>query len=838
MRFNEVKKLIESQEDLFEINMSPSNLEKTASQIDARAGMEFEMIVPNVQNDDDDSYGQEPDWDQDESVTSIRDAEQFFHDGDHNGRRTIERLVAVMEEEYSNWAREQFDDYWMENAYELVYEYLRLNANGRDIVEILELEGGEAEEVLETDPTKQDYIKAAEKIMDEKDSSAWYDEARDAAEQDYIFDRDQQQEWLEHEGMETMRDVMDRYDNFLEWPYWYNPNTGGEQSISDVADNFENAIDRPVKGSSGYHSGSVRRQTASSDYYIIEPDGSLEPDDSNDAGLEFVSPPLPLGQMFSDLDKVKRWADAEGCYTNSSTGLHINVSVPGYDLNNLDYVKLALLMGDKYVLDQFERAGNTYCKSAMEEVKTRVRQRPEDAGALLQSMKNGLNKLASKVIHSGVTSKYTSINTKDNRIEFRSPGGDCLNDKFFAKIKPTLLRFVVSMDAALDPEKYRQEYLKKLYTVLQPQSKDDTLSYFAKYAAGELPKAALKSFVRQAQLERKIAKDPTGGQKYWWNVGLRSNSNYRIEVVGTSKDDAISAAMDANPELMRYNRDTDFTARPIRPYSDAPVRASVGEPQAIGQRSGPTVGGRPSNPEGAWILAPQGQNPPVPLYRFNASGIDDANNVVDQWNRENSGGTPAVIHYDSGQFYGQPPIPGSTLDLQRQRAAQSRASSRNALSQTDIENRLGWGGQEADANYEVIDRSNMQSVFKFIANTEQEAARKYSQFLDVMMLPHDTENYGWRAISSQRSDPYRSVPIPGVTDVELDIPMAPPRPLSAGRELVGWSVRLPNGREVTQIRGIGNNQGDANRIAADYLRQNGMGVSGEGFEVVPVWREA
>jgi hypothetical protein len=62
--------------------------------------------------------------------------------------------------------------------------------------------------------------------------------------------------------------------------------------------------------------------------------------------------------------------------------------------------------------------------------------------------------------------------------------------------------------------------------------------------------------------------------------------------------------------------------------------------------------------------------------------------------------------------------------------------------------------------------------------------------------------------------------------------------MGAGRELVGWSVRLPDGREVTQIHGIGNNQGDANRIAAQWLRNNGYGVSGEGYEVVPLWGEA
>ena len=104
-------------------------------------------------------------------------------------------------------------------------------------------------------------------------------------------------------------------------------------------------------------------------HYVVEPDGSLDPDDGDDTGLEFVSPPLPLSELLSDLDKVKKWADKHGCYTNDSTGLHINVSVPNFSLQSLDYVKLALLLGDKYILDQYGRSTNTYCKSALDKVK-------------------------------------------------------------------------------------------------------------------------------------------------------------------------------------------------------------------------------------------------------------------------------------------------------------------------------------------------------------------------------------------------------------------------------------------------------------------------------------
>jgi hypothetical protein len=39
------------------------------------------------------------------------------------------------------------------------------------------------------------------------------------------------------------------------------------------------------------------------------------------------------------------------------------------------------------------------------------------------------------------------------------------------------------------------------------------------------------------------------------------------------------------------------------------------------------------------------------------------------------------------------------------------------------------------------------------------------------------------------------------------------------------------GREVYRFSGIGNNQSDANGVAADWMRQNGRGGN---FEVVPI----
>ena len=80
MRFKEVKKIIKEAEEaqqLMEINMSPSSLRQLAAAIDAKAGMEFEMIVPDSADSDDDDE-QEPDYDQDESCSDIQEIYDFF----------------------------------------------------------------------------------------------------------------------------------------------------------------------------------------------------------------------------------------------------------------------------------------------------------------------------------------------------------------------------------------------------------------------------------------------------------------------------------------------------------------------------------------------------------------------------------------------------------------------------------------------------------------------------------------------------------------------------------------------------------------------------------------
>jgi Putative amidoligase enzyme len=716
------------EQDLFEINMGGKNLRREAAKTGAIAGMEFEMIVPNVEGGDSD-MDQEANYDMDEGCRSIQDAYDFFYDGDWNSRRSCNEMRDKMREDYIEWLDEKIADDWERGGDDYITDWVKNNVDESEWNPD-DLEGDARNEALEeyaanvhADPVSRDYQSAYEEFREENQES--YDES----------------DWLDDANLSSMSDIENAYS--MTWPHWSDPQGGGEAEISDVAADFENAIGRDVRASDNYHSGSTIRPSPTQIRYVVEPDGSLEPDNSGDRGLEFVSPPLPIDEILSDLNKVKKWAKEYGCYTNDSTGLHINISVPNYSRENLDFVKLALLMGDKYVLDAFGRAGNTYAKSAFDIVKRIVRDQPEEAAKLLDKMKGNLDQLATKAIHSGATSKYTSINVKDGHIEFRSPGGDWL-DENFDQIENTLLRFTVAMSAALDPEMYRQEYLTKLYKLLSENNKgDDTIKYFADYVAGKIPKAALRSFVKQAQLQRNVRRGKTDGRKMWWKVYKYGNSAGRfsptIEVVATSEKEAkqkaakewgepITAAVlsqfdaealriyDENTgsgtyELYKISSgntipDTEFSARNseevqtrLSDYinhgrhgmSQDRARLMIGARRVAAPADTPALNGRPSNPNGNYVIIDQAR-PTRPVYRYMAADANDGLLVLQQWITANPGTTSWTFKYDPNQELGQPSAPQTgtgAYELFDRRTGEAVPDSEfTARNQADVNTRL------------------------------------------------------------------------------------------------------------------------------------------------------
>ena len=689
--------------------------------------------------------------DLDESANDIDDIVRFFDDGDYNSRSDIQRLRDKLYEDFRDWQYERIGEGWYEEGRDFLRDYIVNND---------EFDGGEAEATDREDLRKQavidiigpvpektgpyqdlfglqyasdkdyqDKIKANDAAIDarveelaDKNFNAdsleefveqeWTDQGRiyDAAREEYDSDMEgdfDERTWLRDIGIDQMGDVTRDYN--IAWPYYTSPES--TVSINDIGDEFSDAIGRPVNASDRYHGG--RREAGR---YVVEPDGSLDPDSDDDQGLEFVSPPLPIDEMLSDLNKVRAWANRTGCYTNDSTGLHINVSVPGFSQEKLDFVKLAVLLGDERVLENFGRAGNTYAKSAMKIVKDNIRSNPGPAAALLTKMKANMDSLATKAIHSGTTAKYTSINTKDGYVEFRSPGGDWLGDNFDL-IEPTLLRFVVALDAAIDPEKYRQEYQKKLYKLLTADNKDDsTIRYFVDYVAGKIPKAALRSFVKQAQLERGLKKNPApepAATKEPAASGARQRYVVKnaagTPVTRVVASDADTAQILANRWLRQNNPGINTDEFSVEP--------ETAENQIQNYHISDTQGG-------------------VVRMAFRAASDEEALDRLEIYNYSHPSEGGYQLSREDGTVITEPgaPIPGSTLDLQRQRQAAAAPS-----------------------------------------------------------------------------------PIPGVQDIDIDIPIAPPRGNWNGQWRV---VDSDTGQELYRFGGIGNSQADANRVAADWLRQN------------------
>ena len=554
-----------NEDQLDEVSMSPGALADFAKTEFAQAmtaGFEAELVIPNAASGDEDDI--EPDYDEDRRCRSTDDVRRFF-EGDYNSERQIERAIQELDEEFYEYADEQIMNDFENEKDEMITQILKdADAEEADIEEIM------------ANTESREYQKAWD--------TAW-EEFRDGADYDqYVrgfFDR----------NYRFMSDVAN--STGLDWPHYTSGGNGEGESPEEIAADIASSIGMPVKASGGYHS--AKRGTG---FFILEPDSSINSDDG-EAGLELVSPPMPLAQCLEYLDKVFAWADGRGCTTNSSTGFHMGISIPDQSRENVDHLKFTLFLGDEYVLKQFGRESNSYAKSMMKEMSQKLKNLSAgtgrmDAESMLRTFKDGLNSSAAKFVKTSLTTthdRYVTVNIKDKYIEVRSAGGDYLGD--VEKIKNTLMRYVRAMALAADPEAEKQEYAKKLYKFMSPMVRgdDDVIKYFSQYSAGTLPATALKSFVRQAQMKRgnkKVAGEKgglgEGPNRYlfkYYSVADPSDDpeNFTIEVLGDSRRDAIA-------NFRTKFEESDYNILEIKDIEITDNSASRAQAQASSQSSG------------------------------------------------------------------------------------------------------------------------------------------------------------------------------------------------------------------------------------------------------------
>jgi hypothetical protein len=704
MRFTEFKL---TEDELFELNMSPSNLSKMAKNIDARVGIEFELIVPGVEGDEDE-FESEPDMDADESFPTgpgwTRDVISFFRGGDMgNSTGTIQRAIDSLNEDFYAWVDEDQEEYINSNEGQARIREIAIDNVDKDDYD-----------------SDEEYDLALQTYIDENES-----DIRDQLIDEYNDDLDSKfEEWLDEQDIRSMSAFADQYN--LDWPYWTEQEYYGGSGISvdTVADEFSDAVGRPVNASRSYHGG-----TRQPGHYVVEPDGSLSGDNPGDNGLEFVSPPLTVDEMLSDIDRVSKWAKAAGAYTNDSTGLHMNVSVPAQQ--NLDFVKLAMFLGDNYILEQFGREGNTYCKSIFNKIRKSAQGEPSRVAEMMRQFQGGLNQLASKILHTGNTEKYSSINNRGGWIEFRGPGGDWLGEDL-GPVKNTLLRAVVATDIATKPDEYKQEYYKKLYKTLNPKGDDDSIQYFARYAAGELPQSALKAFVRNIQAKRqmdKVPKDVPQSQPPMAIYQIINNNSGEVLSPGVERtwDQAVGYA---NNMIQAYqiprediriidlgNNESFY----ITGYPASGPRATASHPEGRG---------RPNDPNGRYAVVSR-EDPaayqtgrgtePEYLFRFNMAEPAEQHNgryILAAWAARNTVDPANYMVVDTERWDTPAGVPGSTNDMSRQRLAAQMPA-------LDIQN----------GNWEVYSIASNNSVYRFAAGTEEQAVRAFNIWQDAIRNP-------------------------------------------------------------------------------------------------------
>jgi hypothetical protein len=182
-------------------------------------------------------------------------------------------------------------------------------------------------------------------------------------------------------------------------------------------------------------------------------------DDFKGIGIEIISPPLPAADGIAVIGKVFQFMQDNQLETNTSTGIHINISIP--DLaKKLDALKMVLFMGDEYVLKQFDRVTNVFSASQIQHIIDGIQltgEVPKTGEALLDAAQKSLS-----------SAKYRSVNLghlEDGYLEFRAAGGGDYHKKL-ELITDTVGRWLTAVVRASDPTIERNEYLKKVSKLL------------------------------------------------------------------------------------------------------------------------------------------------------------------------------------------------------------------------------------------------------------------------------------------------------------------------------------------------------------------------------------
>jgi gamma-glutamylcyclotransferase (GGCT)/AIG2-like uncharacterized protein YtfP len=447
---------------LNEANMSPSSLKKfvqTANGKDVMVGFEAEMLVPNLESFDTERERIE-DYSKNMPIPTSKNPmiqiQDWYMDGDNpDEHRWFNQKLVRFNHDFNEFVEEKFNDYTNTRAgQETLYKVIKMDR--------MSIEDPATDKDIQND------------IADE---NGFYHDANFKIRNDFIKSTNYWPEFLESQHMETMKDFCMYYD--LSWPYYKSPYTG-TLTIEELEQDFVMETGFTATASREYHTAK-----RGPDVWIFEPDGSLEDKTNKSSGVELVSPPMPLAEIFQKLDTFWSWAKGRGITANKTCGFHVGVSLTNQMTYQIDKLKLLVFLGEEHILKTFGRLDNPYTRSTFDYMTVGLMNTNLDRA--IPILRDGLEKIANHYFlqkWSVGDTRHYSINVKPSYIEFRLAGGNYFDKK--DEIINTIMRYVKAMVIAADPQAEKNEYAKKLYKLLTQNSSDDNeaVNVFAKYVSG------------------------------------------------------------------------------------------------------------------------------------------------------------------------------------------------------------------------------------------------------------------------------------------------------------------------------------------------------------------
>ena len=454
-------------EAIFEINFNRKNVAKSALTSPIKCGFEAETVFQDVQDrgDDEEDWLYEYNW---------YDIEEMVASQDGQGS------VDTINEAYREWIYEKAYDLEGEILQDIVIDRKEDEDELNDFVESM-LDEDDIEAYKEEELDGMDDEQKEE--FEDWDFIAWgrqYTEER--REDEYI-------EWLEEkirDGGEALEQAVEQAEmdyNIDQWAYnewggWsnclsehgiyiYNENSSGE-GVGEVANLLGNWATNNSQWDDIEH-GDYHSTGSGEDYWRVETDSSIEVDYGT--GAEVISPVYDTPkEMMEEMKSLFDWFKGENVETNTSTGLHVTMSWNGQSYNDgeVNPVKLAVLLGDKYLLSTFGRSGNSYAKSQIKSLQKAAQELKADPENL-KSIKK-IESIIGKGIDRG---KFSSINFKDQKdrgsgsqlIEFRIGGGTDYHLNFNTVAK-AVIRYAETLKAAYNDDMYKTDYVKALFKVI------------------------------------------------------------------------------------------------------------------------------------------------------------------------------------------------------------------------------------------------------------------------------------------------------------------------------------------------------------------------------------